>query len=312
MTVHVTYNNLIFVGLRNGQVYRSVDEGITFTAVHEWSRGGYSLFWSFASDETWILIGEYGAKNDTRRVCASKDDGETWVPVYETPEAEGVHIHCVAIDPYTKGWWVSVGDYPFGRVLYSLDNGTFWQEIACPKTRRKWQPWQPLTILFFEQFILIVNDVFPQVFRMHRKTMVAEYIIDIGDFPNYAPPYSVIVGTYGIYASIVRYPEHTHDAGIFASYDKGYTWYQLVNFSKWAKTIDQSINPLMIFGAVPIVYADGYIHGTCIVGGHAFQFKDMYYVSDLQNFNRVQNFHLLQKYDTPIMNMLFKNTNSPL
>lgn len=285
MTVHLTINNYIFVGLQNGTIYRSTDGGNSFSLNYEWQAGGYSREWSIASDEKWILIGEYGMKNNIRRVCATDDWGDTWNIVYETPEKEGAHIHRVAIDPYTKEWWITVGDYPIGRVLYSSDHGIHWNKVECPATGRRWQPWQPCNILFFEYDILLINEPLPQVFKVDRKTMTADYLADIGNFPSLAPPYSAIVGKYGIYASIVHYTKYTHDPGIFVSYDKGYTWERLINFTAWPESVDPFLKKSYVFGANHLVYKDGYIHATCMYGGRAFKFEDTYYVPEIQSFD---------------------------
>ncbi len=247
-----------------------------------------------------MLIGEYGLKNDSRQVCASNDWGDNWKVIYSTPERKGVHIHRVAIDNYTNDWWITVGDTPdAGRVLYSSDKGQHWNEVACPKTGNQWQPYQPCNILYFEEFILIVNEPSPQVFKVDRKTIKAEYISNIVNYPH-APPYSVIKGNYGIYASLVHYPEDNHDAGIIVSYDKGYTWHRLINFTAWAKQEYQSIIPLNVFGANHIIYENGFIYANWIYwpwvetkgevnegeldGGLAFKFKDMYYIPLIQSF----------------------------
>ncbi|MFX0203150.1 MAG: WD40/YVTN/BNR-like repeat-containing protein, partial [Candidatus Hodarchaeota archaeon] len=299
--VHVTVNNYIFVGYGDGAIYRSIDGGNNFTLTYKWKTGGHChAEWSITSDDHWILIGEYGLKIAPRKVCASNDWGDTWTIVYETPESEGVHIHRVAIDPYTNNWWITVGDIPVGRrVLYSSDNGIHWNKVECPKTGRLWQPFQPANILFFEKYILLINEPLPQVFRVERKTMKLEYIADIINLPNpgLAPPYSVVAGVYGLYASIVRYPEHTHDAGIFVSYDEGYTWLRLINFTDWAIKDAPWIKPSRVFGAIPIIYVDGYIHAKWtnewgkmdisrdLDSGRAFKFKDAYYVPEIQKFD---------------------------
>jgi len=298
MRVHVTVNNYIFVGLRGGKIYRSSDGGYNFTEVYEWKNNGHCHTWSIASDEKWILIGEYGRKIVPRRVIASKDWGDHWEIVYETPELEVVHIHRVTIDPYTDNWWITVGDYPVaGRVMYSSDHGVNWNEVGCPETGRAWQPYQPINILFFETFILIVNEPTPQVFKVDRKTMTAKYIADI-DIPHalLAAPYSVVVGYYGIYASIIRQQNNHHSAGIFVSYDQGYTWTQLINFTIWAVQENPSIDPSNVYGANPIIYADGWVHATWISypwvgtdenfvfeGGKAFKFKDAPYSPIIEN-----------------------------
>ena len=76
--VHVTRNDYLFVGLRNGTLFRSIDGGRTFTVSWQWHQGGYfHMEWGIASDNAWILIGEYGLKNTSRHVCASKNWGDT-------------------------------------------------------------------------------------------------------------------------------------------------------------------------------------------------------------------------------------------
>jgi hypothetical protein len=92
-----------------------------------------ALWWSMASDADGALyIGEYGPRQAgmARHVWKTTDHGDSWSIVFSAPERDGVHIHRVAVDPYTQDVWVTVGDGKENRGIYrSQDVGASFEHM---------------------------------------------------------------------------------------------------------------------------------------------------------------------------------------
>jgi len=94
------------------RIYLSDDGGQTFREILE-IPGGTALGWSLASDKAGnLFVGEYGplSAGVANRLWRSGDLGHSWEVIFEAPERDGVHIHRVAVDPYTQDLWVTHGD----------------------------------------------------------------------------------------------------------------------------------------------------------------------------------------------------------
>lgn len=112
------------------RIYLSDDGGQTFREILE-IRGGTALGWSLASDKAGnLFVGEYGplSAGVANRLWRSGDLGHSWEVIFEAPERDGVHIHRVAVDPYTQDLWVTHGDSHDG-VYRSRDAGRTWEYL---------------------------------------------------------------------------------------------------------------------------------------------------------------------------------------
>lgn len=86
------------------RIWRSSDGGVTFVQVKTIVEG-CALNWSFASDrENTLYMGEYGPKmpDCSKTVWRTRDYGDTWEVSLRLPNVEGIHVHVVAVDPYTE------------------------------------------------------------------------------------------------------------------------------------------------------------------------------------------------------------------
>jgi len=114
-----------------GELWRSDDDGVTFTKVHDMDVGT-AIYWSFATKGNTILAGEY-AQYPSPKLWISRDDGLTWSVAFENPSVVGnVHVHNVAIDPADENnMLVGYGDTVAARgVWYSTDNGVVWSKVS--------------------------------------------------------------------------------------------------------------------------------------------------------------------------------------
>jgi len=112
-------------------LHRSTDGGESFTPVKEFPVSCV-LWWSMAHDrDDNLYVGEYGPRGvgQSKNVWKTTDYGDTWQIVFQAPDTDGVHIHRVAVDPYTNFVWVSYGDRPHGQgVNLSRDGGATWSK----------------------------------------------------------------------------------------------------------------------------------------------------------------------------------------
>lgn len=93
-------------------------------------------FGAFSAHGPIIVMGEYGPKIGThsgtkaaRHVYLSREYGKTWTLIFDlltdnpsTSDIAGMHLHCVAYDPYWDRIWISWGDAESG-ILFSDDPG---------------------------------------------------------------------------------------------------------------------------------------------------------------------------------------------
>lgn len=63
---------------------------------------------AFCTTDEALYLGEYPLGDETPRVLASTDGGESWETVAALPGVR--HVHAVQVDPYTGELWVTTGD----------------------------------------------------------------------------------------------------------------------------------------------------------------------------------------------------------
>ena len=112
-------------------IYRSMDAGQHFEPVKQ-IEGGSVLWWSIDSDSAGRLyVGEYGPqqKGMSKNLWRSVDDGDSWQLAYQAPDQDKVHLHRVAVDPWTDDLWLTVGDGNNRNMLTSNDHGQSWTQV---------------------------------------------------------------------------------------------------------------------------------------------------------------------------------------
>lgn len=108
------WKNLVFFSDIKGQIFVSNDGGKNFAKVLQLDEGKYAVWWSWASNDDFLLIGEYGKKSNNAKVYKTNDGFhfEVFFDIrnhYNVTD-ENCHIHKVSIDPYDSLVYVCVGD----------------------------------------------------------------------------------------------------------------------------------------------------------------------------------------------------------
>ncbi|MDJ0955714.1 MAG: hypothetical protein QNI91_02580 [Arenicellales bacterium] len=204
-------------------IYRSDHNG-TFKPIKR-IHGGSALSWSFASDKNGNLyVGEYGPTEPdmSKTVWQSPDRGKTWTVAFQAPNRAGVHVHRVAVDPYTNDVWVTIGDGEKNRGIHrSTDEGKTWQRVLDS---------QATGVAFTEDAIYWGEDEsgYGRVTRYDRNSGTARFVLDVSEYGNYSgSAYDLVSGAHGtIYAPFMKYEDQNHAASLWAGRDA--TWHQLM------------------------------------------------------------------------------------
>ena len=226
-SIHMTINGTFFVSTDSSvwndttpnRIYRSQDGGNNWDVVKTIIGGGCAIHWSIASDDQGRLyVGEYGPTgiNQSKRVWKSIDQGDTWEVIFTADNVEGVHIHRVAIDPYTNDVWITQGD-EFEGIYRSTDEGLNFHLMRIS---------QPTSVLFTEESIYWGEDNWSGTITIFDRNSsnfsTAFRAYDAGT--NYGGPiYDMARGQSGmIYAPMVKYSYHTHPPTLWRG--EGTSW----------------------------------------------------------------------------------------
>lgn len=191
-------------------LYRSSDGGHQFALVKTFDVST-AAGWSMAHDrDDNLYVGEYGptGRGESKRVWKSSDYGNTWSVVFYAPDSIGVHIHRVAVDPYTNFVWVTHGDSPDG-IYVSRDEGATWSFVRVS---------QATAVAFTPEAIYWGEDVVQGIVtRYDRATGEFTRILNASTLGPYGGSvYDMTVGNSGeIYVPMKKYPEETHKPTIW-------------------------------------------------------------------------------------------------
>ena len=185
-------------------IHRSTDGGRSFEPVKT-IYGGCPLSWSLASDaEGNLFLGEYGprAVSLSKRVWRSVDRGDTWSVVFTAPDVEDVHVHRVAVDPFTDDLWVTYGDGEHQGTYMSEDAGEEWTWMRTS---------QATAVAFAEDAIYWGEDTYQGVVtRYDRQTRQFEPVLDAFAQGYGGSVYDMAIGGSGcVYAPMVKYSTHS-------------------------------------------------------------------------------------------------------
>lgn len=125
----------------NGRVYRSTDNGATFSEISTFDAGwhsGHIAFWGMTEDSGGNLYcGQYNTfptKETKCRVWKSTDAGANWTDISDASWSTTDHVHDVAIDP-VNGWlYATIGDSTAGVWRSKLKDGTDWVRKTTSST----------------------------------------------------------------------------------------------------------------------------------------------------------------------------------
>jgi hypothetical protein len=143
-------------------------------------------------------------------VWKTEDHGNTWSVIFQAPNETGVHIHRVAVDPFTDFLWVTYGDDIKGT-YYSEDEGLTWTKVREA---------QPTGVVFTTDAIYWGEDTNPDiglVTRYDKQTGTFETVFNASEFGNYGGSiYDMAIGREGLlYVPLMKYPEQTHKPSLW-------------------------------------------------------------------------------------------------
>jgi hypothetical protein len=194
------------------RIWRSRDGGRTFTLVKTIVEG-CALNWSFTSDrENNLYLGEYGPKmpDCSKTVWKTSDFGDTWAAALTFPNVDGIHVHVVAVDPYTDNVWASNGDFGYCGIWVSEDHGATWKKVRENSA--------PTSVVFTEDAIWWGEDTdWGIITRYVRATGEFRTAFKASEHGNYGGSvYAMTRGKSGLfYASMVKYARQTHTPALW-------------------------------------------------------------------------------------------------
>lgn len=153
----------LMVFAESGEVYRSTDDGASFSNVHSLAYPPLSAQGVTDTPSGNIVVGEYGNDGNTvYEIYISTDDGITWSSVLQSsgaaPAANPGHVHSVQYDPY-NGKMVAYLDYGTPEIYVSNDDGATWSLLDTSDTSRKANY---VSLMFFENNIAWGYDSFAE------------------------------------------------------------------------------------------------------------------------------------------------------
>lgn len=228
--IHFTNNGTLFVSTDadrwNSQkpcrLYRSTDGGRSFVLIRT-LRESCALWWSMAHDSRDnFYVGEYGPRGpgQSKRVWKTADYGRSWKLVFQAPDHSGLHIHRVAVDPYTDDVWVTHGDGAFQGMYHSQDQGVTWVKVREA---------QPTAVAFTRNAIYWGEDTSEgRVTCYDRLTQLFTTVLDASLLGPYGGSvYDMAVSRQGmIYLPMVKYIEQSHKPTLWMG--DGKTWKLIV------------------------------------------------------------------------------------
>ena len=257
--VHIMNNDFILVATDDDwwdpqkpcRIYISQNNGSSFNIIKIMEKQS-ALWWSISSDKKGnIYIGEYGPKDEKtpKNLWKSKDYGETWKVIFETPKRKGHHIHRVAVDPLTDNLWVTYGDDLKG-IYMSQNGGDNWNKIHKS---------QPTSIAFTSEAIYFGGDnEYGIIRRYDRKSKKIEKVLNASELGPYGGSiYDMGVGRNGlIYAPLLKYEGQDHYATLWVGKDNIWRLIMIVESKRGKCSGMSSISDIDKYG---IIYTQGFI-----------------------------------------------------
>lgn len=201
-------------------IYRSQNAGKSFEIIKT-INGGCALSWSMASDANGnLFLGEYGPRGVgfSKNVWKSLDNGDSWHLIFRAPNVDGVHIHRVAVDPFTNFLWITHGDQAhsgYHGIYRSEDHGMTWARVRDS---------QATAVAFTKEAIYWGEDTYRGVVtRYERLTQQFETVLEAHSIGYGGSVYDMAVGPHGcIYTPMVKYETHSFLPSVWIG--KGTEW----------------------------------------------------------------------------------------
>ncbi len=222
--IHERQNGLLLVATDGGRwdsskpcrIYISNDGGKHFHQTHILPHS-VALWWSISSDQSGnIYLGEYGPQQQgmSKQVWRSSDDGESWLVVFTAEDKDKVHIHRVAVDPFTQNVWLTIGDGDNRQMWRSKDQGRHW-------SRGKKD--QATAVAFSANSIFWGKDEkgAPGILHFDRETQQFSTIFNPQSYGNYGGSiYDMAIAEDGnLYVPFMKYADQDHIASLWRGKD---------------------------------------------------------------------------------------------
>jgi len=221
-SIHVMDNGYIVVATDNDHwsktepstVFLSKDGGREFTEILRFEVSS-ALWWSITSDNQGnLFVGEYGPRedNNSKRVWRSRDFGQSWEVVFQAPAHDNIHIHRVAVDPYTQHVWVTYGDRPRGTYR-STNGGDDWELIRE----------EHYTVVAFTPEHIFWGEDRRQgrVSQWDRGREKFELIFEAEDAGAFGgSSYNIAYSENELIVPFLKYPDQQHMASVWSFYDQ--------------------------------------------------------------------------------------------
>lgn len=211
-SIFVSSTGAIFASGDHRPLYRTNDDGLTYTAVLD------SPVWRMDEDDEGSLYAGNYIKDDQHiaTLYKSTDSGDTWSIVFT--DADNQHIHTVRWDDDEKRLYIAYGDGETRGQAYSDDRGVTWHVIASG-------PDQGHTDLAFtnQKLIWASDDQSGRVLTVDEGSgQTSEAVRDGAEFMWFAVSSGnqVFVGT-----AVSDQGQH---AALIASSDGGATWQKIL------------------------------------------------------------------------------------
>ena len=165
------WKDVLFFSDANGSIF--MKNGSKFEEVLRLEKGKYAIWWSWAGNNEFLLIGEYGAKSNSARVYRTFDGRhfEVFFDIGEHYKVKdnGCHIHLVSVDPYDDTVYIGVGDNPPYRGLYIYKNGKWIFRNTNNHILNSIMNSGPLATTYDKKRVLFYSDNFPQIVEYNKE-----------------------------------------------------------------------------------------------------------------------------------------------
>lgn len=133
---HVTPSGTLLFWTANGQIWRSADNGTSWTQLDVFKTGGTygpcspPLYGGIASNGSTIVWGEYNTVSGTKRVFTSTDDGATWANTLSKVDPVDIrHWHSCTWIPSLSKFLITSGDNNPQVRWWTSPDGITWTEV---------------------------------------------------------------------------------------------------------------------------------------------------------------------------------------
>ncbi len=159
-------NDTVFVALHSNGIYRSVDNGETFTKLSGLPNSGFArINFAFSSDHSVIYASFVANDGSLYGIYKSIDNGDNWQKLENVPNylaSQGWYDNCIAVDPTNPDICYAGGVYPYRSGYYGLvkteDGGNTWNDVTVGVNGVALHPDQHFLAINSSGVVYVAND----------------------------------------------------------------------------------------------------------------------------------------------------------